>query len=402
MLPTLRKEKPMEPLDRILIDSCSQVIKEKLVSRDYRLEFSHGRPFISVAGNNRVVCIYDEQVTDKERDTHFINRAKDFFEVQTEKLKELAIRTIVKSESERRQELPENPEVSGQHNGTSVLVPDTDVLSHNQLQLLKIIHEHCENKLYFNHKLQAIMSLDHRYSYVPDRFGGLTSCGVSTPLTHFQKISAQWDEIASLKHWPADPSFTDQVVSQQSLPAPGRLEDVKSIEAVVDYVAGGNHRPLVIFDVDDTIITREVFEHGTTSLVPVASNTTDIMTRIRQKSPNAVIILLTQTNKYHTHRKLREAGVSKELFQDILCVADLGGNKYDAVVHYVKQVMQQKPDQVCFVDDQTNFLKMVEDACKHLRIHCNTFHFTGAQGAVQRVYASALGLSVEDYVQGNF
>ena len=90
------------------------------------------------------------------------------------------------------------------------------------------------------------------------------------------------------------------------------------------------------------------------------------------------------------------------MFEDILCVVDLGGNKYDAVVHYVKQVMQQKPDQVCFIDDQTNFLKMVEDACKHLSIHCNTFHFTGAQGAVERVYASALGLSVEDYVQGNF
>ena len=245
------------------------------------------------------------------------------------------------------------------------------------------------------------MSLDHRYSYVPDQFGGLTSCDVSTPLTHFKEISAQWDEIATLKHWPADPSFTDQVISQQRLPAPGRLEDVKSIETVVDYVAGGNHRPLVIFDVDDTIITREVFEHGTTSLVPVASNTTEIMARIRQKSPNAVIILLTQTSKYHTHRKLREAGVSKELFQDILCVVDLGGNKYDAVVHYVNQVMQQKPDQVCFIDDQTNFLKMVEDACKHLRIHCNTFHFTGAQGAVARVYANALGCSVEDYLQGN-
>lgn len=390
----------MEPLDRLLIDSCSQMIKEKLETHDYRLEFSHGRPFISIAGNNRVVCIYDEQVTDKERDTHFISRAKDFFEVQTEKLKELAIRTIIKSESERQLELSENPEVSGNQNGASVLAPDTEVLSHNQLQLLKIIHEHCEKKLYFDHKLQAIMSLDHRYSYVPDRFGGLTRCDVSTPLTHFKEISAQWNEIASLKHWPTDPCF--RVVSQQSLPEPGRLEDVKSIETVVDYVAGGNHRPLVIFDVDDTIITREVFEHGTTSLVPVASNTTEVMAKIRKKSPNAVIILLTQTNKYHTLRKLREAGVSKELFQDILCVADLGGNKYDAVVHYVKQVMQQKPDQVCFVDDQTNFLKMVEDACKHLRIHCNTFHFTGAQRAVERVYASALGLSVEDYVQGNF
>ena len=273
----------MEPLDRLLIDSCSQMIKEKLETRDYRLEFSHGRPFISIAGNNRVVCIYDEQVTDKERDTHFINRAQDFFEVQTEKLKELAIRTIVKSESGRRQELSENPEVSGHQNRASVLAPDTEVLSYNQLQLLKIIHEYCEKKLYFDHKLQAIMSLDHRYSYVPDRFGSLTSCDVSTPLTHFKKISAQWDEIASLKHWPADPSFTDQVVSQQSLPAPSRLEDVKSIETVVDYVAGGNHRPLVIFDLDDTIITREVFEHGTTALVPVASNTTEVMAKIRKK-----------------------------------------------------------------------------------------------------------------------
>ena len=387
----------MDLLDKILIENSSKMISEKLESNEYRLEFSEARPFISLTSNNRVVCIFNEEVTEQKRDTHYINRAKVFFEAQSEDFKEVALRKIVKSETDRQEELSKDPEASGSQSCASVLAPDAKVLSQNQLQLLKIIYDHSKWGLYFNPDERAIRSRNETCCYVPDRLGSITRCGGKVPLLHYDEILAQWDVISSLKLWPTDPFFTDTSARQQSLPEPARKENVKSIEVVVDYVAGGDHRPLVIFDIDHTIITLDVFEGGETRYVAVAKNTAEIMARIRQKSPNAEIILLTQAGKVKTLEKLTQAGIDQELFESIICVGDMGVDKGDALKNYVKE-KKQRPDQICFTDDCVPFLEMVEEASKNLGIQCNTFHFTGAQDAIDRVHAKALGYrSVEQY-----
>ena len=120
------------------------------------------------------------------------------------------------------------------------------------------------------------------------------------------------------------------------------------------------------------------------------------MARIRQKSPNATVILLTQAELSRTYEKLTETGISKKLFDSILSVSDSGGNKDDVFINYIKN-MKQMPDQVCFVDDFELFLELIETACEKHHIPCNTFHFTGAKEALVRCYAKALGCTVEEY-----
>ena len=388
----------MDSFNAMLVSNSSEDIQKKLNSGDYHLEISQGRPFISISGSNRVVCIYNEEVSGKERSPHFINRATDFFESLTPELREHAIESIVKSESDRLKELLNYPEGFDNQDCANVLAPNTKKLTQYQIELLKVINNNCKQQLYFNSDFKAITSLDQRSSYVPNRFGGLTKCSDIVPLKHFKEISAQWDAIPLLKHRDAHPDFTDQALRHHSLPKPERLEDVKSIETVVDYVAGGDHRPLVIFDVDDTLVTNDVSLGEKLKRIPLAKNTAEIMTRIRQKSPNAKIILLTQASLSSTHEKLKETGISRELFDSILSVSDLGGDKGDVFINYIEN-MQQMPDQVCFADDCTFFLGLIEQACEKYQISYNTFCFTGASEANIRCNAKALKCSVEYFKQ---
>lgn len=388
----------MDSFDAMLVNSSSEDVQKKLKSGDYYLEISQGRPFISVTGSNRVVCIYNEEANGQERSPHFISRAKDYFAALTPELREYAIESIVKSESDRLKDLAVYPAVGDNQGCANVLKPGIKKLSQYQIDLLKVIGDNCQQQIYFNRDFKAITSLDQRSSYVPNRFGGLTKCSDIVPLKHFKEISAQWDAIPLLKRRDAHPDFTDQALRHHSLPKPERLKDVKSIETVVDYVAGGDHRPLVIFDVDDTLVTKDVSLDEELKRIPLAKNTAEIMTRIRQKSPNAKIILLTQASLSSTHKKLKETGISRELFDSILSVSDLGGDKGDVFIDYIEN-MQQMPDQVCFADDCTVFLGLIEQACEKYQISCNTFCFTGASEAIMRCNANALHCTVEYFKQ---
>ena len=386
----------MDSFNAMLVNSSSEDIQKKLKSGDYHLEISQGKPFISTTGSNRVVCIYNEEVNNEVKSPHFISRAKHFFAALNQELREYAIELMVKSESDRVNELLNYPEGFDHQDCASVLRPGTKKLSQFQIELLKVIDDNCQQRLFFNRDFKAITPLDQRSSYVPNSFGGLTKCRKIVPLDHFEEISAQWDDTALLKHRHVDPDFTDQALRHHRLPKPGRLADVKSIETVVDYVAGGHYRPLVIFDVDDTLVTRDVSEDQEVKLLPLAKNTAEIMARIRQKSPNATVILLTQAELSRTYEKLTETGISKKLFDSILSVSDSGGNKDDVFINYIKN-MKQMPDQVCFVDDFALFLELIEKACEKHYIPCNTFHFTGAKEALVRCNAKALGCTVEEY-----
>ena len=333
---------------------------------DWHLAFLQGQMFLDTAGRESLVGIDNKGVTEQKRGTHFTCRAKEFFLLSGPDAKDLAVRTIVKSEAQEWLALSGNSDTSGKRVCISVLAPDTE----KPFRLLKTIHNHGESKVCYNGAHQVIK-----------------------PQKYVNAINAQC--IPSQKQRPADFCCASGLAAG-SWGLPGRLEDVKSIDTVVDYVAGGGHHPLVIFDVDDTLITRDILNDGTTGQVSVAKNTAEIMTKIRQKSPDSEIILLTQASKKKTLVKLREAGISPELFNSIESVADKGGDKGIALKACVRN-MRQKPDQVCFIDDCDHFLLLVEKASKDLGIHCNTFHFTGAREAVIRVKANARGCTVEEY-----
>ena len=364
----------MDHFDRIMTGSCNSSMSDKHDLVDWRPEFFQGQMFLNNAGSKQVVCIDNEGVTDQKRGTHFICRVKEFFQVPGPDVRDLAIRTIVKSETQNWLALSGNSDTSGKRMCVSVLESDTKKCFQKPFRLLKIIHNHSEGKVCYHRDHQVIK-----------------------PQKCCNEIDTQWESIPSRKKRPADLCFTSiPAVGPRGLPKSGRLEDVKSIDTVVDYVAGGEHHPLVIFDVDDTMITRDILKNGTTGQVPVAKNTAEIMAKIQKKSPNSEIILLTQAHKKMTLLKLREAGISSELFNSIESVADKGGDKGIALKAYVRK-MRQKPDQVCFIDDCDHFLSLVEKASKDLGIHCNTFHFTGAKDAVMRVKANALGCTVKEY-----
>ena len=364
----------MDHFDRIMIGSCNSSMSDKHDLLDRRPEFFQGQMFLDNAGSKQVVCIDNQGVADQKRGTHFICRVKEFFQVPGPDAKDLAIRTIVKSQTQTWLALSGNSDKSGNWMCVSVLEADTKKLFEKPFRRLKIIHNHSEGN--------ACFSCDHQ---------------VIKPQKYSNEIDTQWECIPSRKKCPADFCCTSILAAgPRGLPKPGRLEDVKSMNTVVDYVAGGEHHPLVIFDVDDTLITRDILNNGTTGQVPMAKNTAEIMAEIQQKSPNSEIILLTQAPKKMTLLKLREAGISSELFNSIESVADKGGDKGIALKAYVRK-MRQKPDQVCFIDDCDHFLSLVEKASKDLGIHCNTFHFTGAKEAVIRVKANALGCTVAEY-----
>lgn len=350
---------------RIMIGSCNSSMSEKHDFLDWRPEFFQGRMVLDAAGSKQVVRIDNEGVTDRKRRTHFICGVKECCQLPDPDVKDLAIRTIVKSEAQKWLVLSGN---SDKRVCVGVLDPDT------KQPFRLMIHNHSEGKVCYNRDHQVIK-----------------------PRKYVNEINTQWECIPSRKKRPADLCCTSLLAAAPlDLAKPGRLEDVRSIDTVVDYVAGGEHHPLVIFDVDDTMITRDILINGTTGHVPMAKNTAEIVAKIRQKSPGSEIILLTQASKKMTLVKLREAGISPELFNSIESVADNGGDKGIALKAYVRK-MRQKPDQVCFIDDCDHFLSLVEKASKDLRIHCNTFHFTGANDAVARVKANALGCTVEEY-----
>ncbi len=171
--------------------------------------------------------------------------------------------------------------------------------------------------------------------------------------------------------------------ASKPLPKAGRKLDVRNIDIIPDYVAGG-HCPLVIFDVDDTLIADDIIG-GKMQKTLVNKNTAQTIKKIREKAPDAHIILLTQSSSAATLQKLQAVNLDKKLFDSIECVdGDLKDAKGTRVIEYIGS-KELNPKQVCFIDDSDAFLEQVEKVCKTLDIHCNTFHFRGAEEMFLRV-----------------
>lgn len=172
-----------------------------------------------------------------------------------------------------------------------------------------------------------------------------------------------------------------QATCRAPLPLQDREHNVKSIAAVIDYVTPGYH-PLVMFDVDHTLVTLD-FIHGQLKRVAVENDTEQTLRRIRQKAPDAHIIVLTQATATAAREKLQKANIDVCLFNSIESVADKQGTEGSVMEQYIKK-MPERPAQVCFVNNTVRMLDDVESTCKNLQIHYNAFHYTGAEEMVQR------------------
>ncbi|WP_257267113.1 DUF2608 domain-containing protein, partial [Endozoicomonas sp. ONNA2] len=168
-------------------------------------------------------------------------------------------------------------------------------------------------------------------------------------------------------------------------------------------VTPGYH-PLVIFDADETLFSYDVSETldptgGTKKvlkIVPAEKDTEQTLKGIREKAPDAQIIVLAQDTASETRRKLAAANINAQLFDSI--VSDKQCSKGTMMARYIQQ-MPERPAQVCFVDNTEEMLSDVENTCETLQIHYNTFLYTGARAMSNRAFAHGRQLTREELVK---
>ena len=184
----------MDPFEAMLVTSSKSVITEKLKSCQYQLEICEGKAFLS-STNRKVVCIYNEQVLEKERSDYSIHLGQGFYNNLHQETRNLAMRTVVRTVSERVSTQSEQSALREE----DIITPHISKLSTHQFQLLKILISDDMKGVYLNTDRQAITSYDERSSYVPDIYDSFTICPVIVRLTHFKQINEQWQAIDSLR-----------------------------------------------------------------------------------------------------------------------------------------------------------------------------------------------------------
>lgn len=387
--------------DQMLVESVSSLLKCNLDSGEYQCNNSGGRPYLTNSRGS-VLCIYNEQFNDEHSQSqHFISRAQDFYAMLPQDIKVLAQRKIIKA----------NPQIAGASiharcSESGVATPGSTLLTETQCQLLKGLFEDQIKSAFFNPDQQAITAFDESLCYLPNEFNGFTVYRDIRPLANFEAIEQQYTQWAghcarnvgcnatavhSLSQQPSSTGIT-HAVYPTPLPPQGRQVNVQSIAAVIDYVTPG-YRPLVIFDMDETLVARDII-NGEAIRVAVESDTVQILQRIRQKASDVQIIVLTQATEEATRSKLQAVNIDERLFDSIESVADKMGTKGSVLEQYIRH-MPEKPEQVCYVDDMDLMLDDVESTCVKLQIHCNSFLYTGAKELEYKCTAHALGMPVD-------
>ncbi|MBO9495996.1 HAD family hydrolase [Thalassotalea sp. G20_0] len=377
-------DRMMPELDKILIESISTQLKSNLDSGEYQCHNNGGRPYLTNSRGS-VLCIYNGEFSDElDQIQPYISEAQDFYDLLPPDIKALAQRKITAS----------NPHTAGASLQTKCSVetnPDATQLTETQCQILKTIFD-LQTGVYFNQACQAITSIDELHCYRPDNLnGGWTTSPNITPLANFAAIEqqyTQWVERSDAHHAsamqsPSQHSATGitQTTCHTPLPIQDREYNVKSIAAVIDYVTPGYH-PLVMFNVDQTLVTLD-FVYGQLKRVAVENDIERTLQRIRQKAPDAHIIVLTRATATAAREKLQKANIDERLFDSIESVADKQGTEGSVMEQYIEK-MPERPAQVCFVGNTVEMLANVEFTCKNLQIHYNTFHYTGAEEIAQR------------------
>ncbi|CAM3587443.1 HAD family hydrolase [Parendozoicomonas haliclonae] len=231
-------------------------------------------------------------------------------------------------------------------------------------------------------------------------------------LPSLQRISANADEtlLTSLKPQDIAQSLRPESLRLESLRlapiheaqdtkkpfAIVRHDNVQTIAELPEMVTPGT-APLVIFDLDETLVSRDVI-NGDVQRTVINPQTKDILRQIGTKCPDARIIVMTKGDEESTAEKLKAGQLNDNgLFDDIVILKGNENNKGDRLKAYLRD-KRLNPDEVFFADDMEGFLEQVEGACEDLQIPCQTFQFTGALPMSYRCNAHAMGLSISDLV----
>ena len=392
----------MLELERALVESIYSQLETNLESGVYQCHKADGeRPYLTNFQGS-VLGIYNGEFSDElDRSQPYISKAQDFYNLLPPDIKALAEREIRAS----------NPQTAGPSFQTQddwPTYPDATSLTETQCGILKLIFAEPDG-VHFNEARQAITSIDESHCYLPDDFNGITRRRGITPLTHFTAIMDQYTQ------WAEPPDGAMQSPSQcpaaditgatslATLPPQGQEENVQNIATVIDFVTPGYH-PLVIFDADETLFTYDVCETpdptgGTKKVLKIVAaekDTEQTLKGIREKAPDAQIIVLAEDTASETRRKLAAANIDAQLFDSI--EGDKQCSKGTMMARYIQQ-MPERPAQVCFVDNTEEILSDVENTCETLQIHYNTFLYTGARAMSNRAFAHGRQLTTAELIK---
>ena len=182
--------------------------------------------------------------------------------------------------------------------------------------------------------------------------------------------------------------------SVQAVPEPvvvresRRLERSQNIREVLAHIKPGE--PVVVcFDLDDTLIAKDVVAGGRQERCVVNPDTAKIIQDIRTKagSGNAKIILLTANEEDSLREKLEKTKLDRNLFDDAITVKVQTGpwkTKGQGLHHYLDK-SQHPAQHIVMVDDVQGMLESVEKAADQRGIPYTTFHFYGAKPMIYRV-----------------
>ncbi|KEI71531.1 DUF2608 domain-containing protein [Endozoicomonas elysicola] len=426
------------PLRAALISSSQKSIECNLHTGKYQVEQANGQPYL-VNGNYKVIGIFNTEVGEENHTAANIKLAQDFYMELPEATKTLAQRTLtVTTTNERMIHIPNSPSYNplegarqpSRHTRERLhLITTHDApLTEEQCKSLKALFENTTDGAFFNDEIRAITSFDEQLYFQPDSSGRFTPSHPDKELLNYEAIKkqySQWDEKASTA---TQPCFYSQTAASSTyasslrptagsgstsrltaitepyhqsgarcspqlehLPTPDRKQDVASIGILTDHVQNG-YKTLVVLDVDETIIATDII-HGKRQKVLIEAETPRVIREIRQKAPDSHIILLTKASKEETEVKLRKAGLNPNMFDSI---ESAYGTKGAALEQYINEKFQGTRH-VCFIDDIRENLEYIESTCQKMNIHCNTFHFSGAETIQKRVNAFDFGMTPEQY-----
>ncbi|WP_062266840.1 HAD family hydrolase [Endozoicomonas arenosclerae] len=167
-----------------------------------------------------------------------------------------------------------------------------------------------------------------------------------------------------------------------------RVEKSQNIREVLTHIKPGE--PVVVcFDLDETLIAKDVVEGGRHQRRVVNPDTAKIIQDIRTKAGpgNAKIILLTANDEDSLREKLEITKLDRNLFDDAITIKVQTGplkTKGQGLHHYLDK-SQHPAQHIVMVDDVQGMLESVEMAADQRKIPYTTLHFYGAKPMVYRV-----------------